>query len=184
MIKIGNNDITLKVGSQDVQAAYVGATLVYSPTTTTTTSTTTTTTSTTTTTEAPTTTTTTEAVTTTTTTTTEAPATTTTTTAAPTTTTTTVFPLQYWNVRKCNTSDPTTALAIDTGVTLTAGQAIRPTTAPSVTTPLPGYENACYELISTTSSGTYCGIRAPSANCSTNPCNLLPSTTTTTTAAP
>ena len=145
----------LKVGSQDVQAAYVGSTLVYSPTTTTTTSTTSTTTTTTTTTAAPT-----------------------------TTTTTTLFPLQYWNVRKCNTSDPTTALAIDTGVTLTAGQAIRPVIQPGSTTALPGYENACYELISTTTSGTYCGIRAPSANCATNPCQNLPSTTTTTTAAP
>lgn len=30
MIKIGNNDITLKVGSNDVSAAYLGNTLVYS----------------------------------------------------------------------------------------------------------------------------------------------------------
>lgn len=30
MIKLGNNDITLKVGSNDVSAAYLGSTLVYS----------------------------------------------------------------------------------------------------------------------------------------------------------
>lgn len=29
-IKIGNSDITLKVGSSDVTAAYIGDTLVYS----------------------------------------------------------------------------------------------------------------------------------------------------------
>lgn len=29
-VKIGNNDITLKLGSSDVTAAYIGDTLVYS----------------------------------------------------------------------------------------------------------------------------------------------------------
>lgn len=29
-VKIGNNDITLKLGSADVSAAYIGDTLVYS----------------------------------------------------------------------------------------------------------------------------------------------------------
>jgi hypothetical protein len=88
--------------------------------------------------------------------------------------------LQYWNVRKCGTSDPTTALAIDVGVTLTAGQTIRPLTAPFSNVALPGYENACYELISTTTSGTYCGTRAPAASCASSVCTVLPTTTTTT----
>jgi hypothetical protein len=104
--------------------------------------------------------------------------TTTTTTAAPTTTTTTLNPLQYWIVEPCGGSTQT-SLAIDTGVTLTAGQAIRPTIAPLNSTRLPGYENGCWELISTTSSGTYCGILAPAASCAQSVCN-----TTTTTAAP
>jgi hypothetical protein len=110
--------------------------------------------------------------------------TTTTTTAAPTTTTTTVYPPEYWNVRKCGTTEPITQLAIQIlpGI-LVAGYAVRPVTAPFSETALPGYENACYELVSTATTGILCGIRAPSANCATNPCNLLP-TTTTTTAAP
>jgi hypothetical protein len=43
MIKLGNSGILLKVGSQDVQSAYLGSTLVYSASTTTTSTTTTTT---------------------------------------------------------------------------------------------------------------------------------------------
>jgi hypothetical protein len=102
----------------------------------------------------------------------------------PTTTTTTVFPPQYWNVRKCGTSDPTTQLGIQINLTLTAGQAIRPVIAPGSTIALPGYENACYELISTTTTGTLCGTRAPAASCAQSVCTVLPTTTTTTTAAP
>ena len=173
MINLGNSTITLKLGSQNIQSAYIGSTLVYSATTTTTT-------------EAPTTTTTTEAPTTTTTstttTTTEAP-TTTTTTAGPTTTTTTLYPLQYWVVEPCG-GGTQSSLAIDVGTTLTVGQAIRPVTEPFGTTVLPGYFTpTCWELISTTSSGTYCGIRAPAASCAQSVCSIA-NTTTTTTAAP
>jgi hypothetical protein len=113
--------------------------------------------------------------------------TTTTTTAAPTTTTTTAFAPQYFNVRKCGTSDPTTSVGVIISTTLTVGQAIRPTQLEvSPATALPGYENACYELISTAISGTICGTRAPAASCAQSVCTNLPTTTTTstTTAAP
>ena len=188
MINLGNSTITLKLGSQNIQSAYIGSTLVYSATTTTTTEaptttttteapTTTTTSTTTTTTEAPTTTTTTVEPTTTTT------STTTTTTAGPTTTTTTLYPLQYWVVEPCG-GGTQSSLAIDVGTTLTVGQAIRPVTEPFGTTVLPGYFTpTCWELISTTSSGTYCGIRAPAASCAQSVCSIA-NTTTTTTAAP
>lgn len=114
--------------------------------------------------------------------------TTTTTTAAPTTTTTTLYTPLYWNVRKCGTSDPTTQLAIQhnpIAPPLLVGYAIRPTqwgVTPAIA--LPGYENACYELISTATSGILCGIRAPAASCAQSVCTNLPTTTTTTTAAP
>jgi len=141
MIKLGNSDIVLKLGTQNVQSAYIGSTLVYTA------------------------------------------ATTTTTTAGPTTTTTTLYPLQYWVVEPCG-GGTQSSLAIDVGTTLTVGQAIRPVTQPFGTTVLPGYFTpTCWELISTTSSGTYCGIRAPAASCAQSVCSI-PNTTTTTTAAP
>jgi hypothetical protein len=109
--------------------------------------------------------------------------TTTTTTAAPTTTTTTQNPLQYWIVEPCG-GGTQSSLAIDVGTTLTAGQAIRPVIQPGSTTPLAGYFTpTCWSLISTTTSGTYCGIRAPAASCAQSVCSV-PNTTTTTTAAP
>ncbi len=109
------------------------------------------------------------------------PTTTTTTTAAPTTTTTTIYPPQYWNVRQCGTTTPITQLAIQfISVPLEVGYAVRPTISPDSTTRLPGYENGCWELISTATTGILCGIRAPSVNCAQSACN----TTTTTTAAP
>lgn len=105
-----------------------------------------------------------------------------TTTAAPTTTTTTQNPLQYWIVEPCG-GGAQSSLAIDTGITLTAGQAIRPVIQPFSTTPLPGYFTpTCWSLISTTTSGTYCGIRAPSSDCAQSVCSVP--NTTTTTAAP
>jgi hypothetical protein len=109
--------------------------------------------------------------------------TTTTTTAAPTTTTTTVYPPQYWVVQPCG-GGAESSLAIDVGTTLTVGQAIRPVTQPFGTTPLPGYFTpTCWSLIRTTTSGTYCGIRAPAASCAQSVCSI-PNTTTTTTASP
>lgn len=113
------------------------------------------------------------------------PPTTTTTTAAPTTTTTTLFAPQYFNVRKCGTTEPITQLGIVISTTQEIGYAVRPTqlgVSPAVA--LPGYENACYELVSTATSGTICGIRAPAINCAQSVCTNLPTTTTTTTAAP
>ena len=104
----------------------------------------------------------------------------------PTTTTTTAFPPQYWNVRKCGTTTPITQLAIQYNPVLPellVGYAVRPVIY-GTTTALPGYENACYELISTTTTGTLCGIRAPASNCAQSVCTVLPTTTTTTTAAP
>jgi hypothetical protein len=107
--------------------------------------------------------------------------TTTTTTAAPTTTTTTVYPPQYWNVRQCGTASPITQLAIQfISVPLEVGYAVRPVTVPGGTTRLPGYENGCWELISTATTGTLCGILGPAINCAQSACN----TTTTTTVAP
>ena len=111
--------------------------------------------------------------------------TTTTTTAAPTTTTTTLFAPQYFNVRKCGTTSPITQLGIVISTTQEIGFAVRPTqlgVSPAVA--LPGYENACYELVSTATSGTICAIRAPAINCAQSVCTVLPTTTTTTTAAP
>lgn len=102
----------------------------------------------------------------------------------PTTTTTTVIVPQYWNVRKCGTTSPITQLGIQVGITLTAGQAVRPTITVGSTVALPGYENACYELVSTATTGTLCGTRAPAASCAQSVCTVLPTTTTTTTAAP
>ena len=113
------------------------------------------------------------------------PTTTTTTTAAPTTTTTTLFAPQYFNVRKCGTTSPITQLGIVISTTQEIGFAVRPTqlgVSPAVA--LPGYENACYELVSTATSGTICAIRAPAINCAQSVCTVLPTTTTTTTAAP
>jgi hypothetical protein len=105
---------------------------------------------------------------------------TTTTTSGPTTTsTTTGSPLQIWNVRPCG-GGTTTQLAIDTGVTLLAGYAVRPTLYPGTSQRLPGYEVGCWELLTTAVSGTYCGIRAPAVNCSQSVC-IIPTTTTTTT---
>jgi hypothetical protein len=110
--------------------------------------------------------------------------TTTTTTLAPTTTTTTVFPPQYWNVRQCGTTTPITQLAIQynpISPTLLVGYAVRPVITPGSTIALPGYENACYELVSTATSGILCGIRAPAASCAQSVCTVLPTTTTTST---
>jgi hypothetical protein len=107
--------------------------------------------------------------------------TTTTTTAAPTTTTTTVYPPQYWNVRQCGTVGPITQLAIQfISVPLLVGYAVRPVVEPLSTTRLPGYENGCWELLSTATTGILCGILGPAASCAQSACN----TTTTTTAAP
>lgn len=81
-----------------------------------------------------------------------------------------VYPLQYWVVEPCGGGSQS-SLAIDVGVTLTAGQAVRPVLEPLSTTTLPGYETPkCWTLISTTTSGTYCGIRAPAASCSQSVC--------------
>lgn len=106
--------------------------------------------------------------------------TTTTTTAAPTTTTTTVYPPQYWNVRQCGTVSPITQLAIQYTNLLEVGYGVRPVTAPFQTTRLPGYENGCWELVSTTTTGILCGILSPAASCAQSVCN----TTTTTTLSP
>jgi len=108
--------------------------------------------------------------------------TTTTTTLAPTTTTTTVYPPQYWNVRQCGTVSPTTQLAIQfISVPLEVGYAVRPVVAPFSSTRLPGYENGCWELLSTATTGILCGILGPAASCAQSVCNT---TTTTTTASP
>lgn len=110
--------------------------------------------------------------------------TTTTTTAAPTTTTTTVYPPQYWNVRQCGTVSPITQLAIQynpIAPALLVGYAVRPVITSNSTIALPGYENACYELVSTATSGILCGIRAPAASCAQSVCTNLPTTTTTST---
>jgi hypothetical protein len=120
-----------------------------------------------------------------TTTTTAAPTTTTTTTAAPTTTTTTAastttttaFAPQYFNVRECGTSNPTTALGIVSSIPLSVGMAVRPRTLNGDI--IPEYGTFCYELISTTTSGLIVGQAAPAASCAQSVC-----TTTTTTAAP
>ena len=56
---------------------------------------------------------------------------------------------------------------------VTAGQAIRPVTEPGGTTPIPGYESPiCWTLIGNapTGTGTYCGIRAPAADCTQAVC--------------
>lgn len=81
-----------------------------------------------------------------------------------------LFPLQYWVVQPCGGGSES-SLAIDVDTTLTVGLAIRPVIEPGTTTPLAGYEiPICWTLISTTTSGTYCGIRAPAANCSQSVC--------------
>jgi hypothetical protein len=111
------------------------------------------------------------------------PTTTTTTTAAPTTTTTTIYPPQYWNVRQCGTTTPITQLAIQynpIAPELLVGYGVRPFIS-GTSTRLPGYENGCWELISTATSGILCTIAAPAASCAQSVCNT---TTTTTTAAP
>jgi hypothetical protein len=80
------------------------------------------------------------------------------------------FTSQFWIVEPCG-GGTQSSLQIDVGVTLTAGQAVRPVIAPLSTTPLPGYETPiCWTLIAPTNTGTYCGIRAPSSDCSQSVC--------------
>jgi hypothetical protein len=79
---------------------------------------------------------------------------------------------QYWIVEPCG-GGAQTYLQIDSTATLTAGQAIRPVTEPGGTTPIPGYESPiCWTLIGNapTGTGTYCGIRAPAADCTQAVC--------------
>lgn len=100
----------------------------------------------------------------------------------PTTTTTTIFPPQFWNVRLCGTTSPITQLAIQynpIAPALLVGYGVRPFIS-GTSTRLPGYENGCWELVSTATTGTLCTIAAPAASCAQSVCN----TTTTTTAAP
>jgi hypothetical protein len=82
-----------------------------------------------------------------------------------------LYPLQLFNVSKCGTTNIVGQLAIDVGVTLSVGMAVRPTIRPGVNTNLPGYEaGVCYELVSAASNGTYCGTRAPAASCAESVC--------------
>jgi hypothetical protein len=95
-----------------------------------------------------------------------------------------MFGLQYWIVEPCGGGEQS-LLAIDTTAELNPGFAIRPVIAPFNSTVLPGYETpTCWQLIEPTTSGTYCGIKAPAANCSFNVCNIPNTTTTTTLAIP
>jgi hypothetical protein len=93
-------------------------------------------------------------------------------------------PPQFFNVRKCGTSDPTTKLAIYySNLELLVGYAVRPILIPGSTVPLPGYEYGCYELVSVATDGIQCSTRAPAVDCSQAVC-IATTTTTTTTAGP
>jgi hypothetical protein len=87
-------------------------------------------------------------------------------------------PPQFFNVRKCGTSDPTTQLAIYySNLELLVGYAVRPILIPGSTIPLPGYEDGCYELISVATDGIQCSTRAPAVDCSQSVC-IAPTCTT------
>ena len=156
-IKIGSVTIDtigqLKVGSANVQQAYVGSVLVFPATTTTTTSTTSTTSTTTsTTTIAPTTTTTTTLAPTTTTTTTLAPTTTTTTTLAPTTTTTSTTTSTTTEAPTTSTTTSTTTTEPTTSTTTIAPTTTTTSTTTSTTTETPTTSTTT----STTTAGPTC----------------------------
>jgi hypothetical protein len=77
---------------------------------------------------------------------------------------------QFWIVEPCG-GGTQSSLQIDTPLTLTAGQAIRPVIEPFSATTLPGYETPiCWILIGRTNTGTYCGIKAPSSDCAQAVC--------------
>jgi hypothetical protein len=77
--------------------------------------------------------------------------------------------VQYFNVVPCAGGGVTSSLAINVGTTLEVGYAVRPTEY-GTSTRLPGYDTGCYKLVSSGSSGIYCGTLAPAVNCSQSVC--------------